>query len=163
MTWRTFAACASFVLGGILLMSACGSSSGKKSAATTASPSGGGGTFEICTDPEDPPFESMSGGKYVGADIEFGQKVATALGKSARFTSVGFDGLIAAVQSHKCDAIISAMSDTPERAKQVTFVDYVQIPQATMIRKSNTEIKTLADLSGKTVSVLVGTRTNSTS
>ena len=58
----------------------------------------------------------------------------------------------------KCDAIISGMNDTPERRKQVAFVDYISVGQSLMVKKGNPKhIKSLASLSGKSVSVEVGT------
>ena len=51
--------------------------------------------------------------------------------------NVGFDGIIAALLSNKCDAIISGMNNTPERAEQVDFVDYLLVGQSLMVRKGN--------------------------
>ena len=50
----------------------------------------------------------------------------------------------------KCDAIISGMNDTPERRKQVDFVDYLKVGQSLMVKKGNPKhITSLARLSGK--------------
>src|SRR5919197_5847533 len=50
------------------------------------------------------------------------------------------------------------MNDTPQRRKQVNFVDYLKVGQTLMVKKSNPEhIKSLEDLSGKSVSVESGT------
>jgi polar amino acid transport system substrate-binding protein len=76
----------------------------------------------------------------------------------AQFNYLGFDGLIAALLGHKCDAIISGMNDTPARAKQVSFVDYLDIGQAMIVdRQHMFHVTSLLGLSGKTVSSQSGT------
>ena len=53
-----------------------------------------------------------------------------------------------------CDPV----NDTASRRKQVSFIDYLLVGQSIMVQKGNpTHIKTLDDLSGKTVGAEVGT------
>ena len=116
------------------------------------------GTLLFCTDATYPPEEFYEGTKLVGSDIDIGTEVARRLGMTAKFQNTGFDGIIAALIAKKCDAIISGMNDTPERRKQVAFVDYISVGQSLMVKKGNPKgIKTLASLSGHSVSVEVGT------
>jgi polar amino acid transport system substrate-binding protein len=118
----------------------------------------GGGELVYCTDPTYPPMEFQEGPTIKGADIDIGRAAAEAAGREATFTAVGFDGIIPALQSRKCDAIISAMSVTPERAQEVDFVEYAHVPQQVMVPKGNPDdVRSLEDLSGKAVSVTVGT------
>ena len=115
-------------------------------------------TFVYCSDITYPPEEFYKGTTAVGSDIDIGAEVARRLGAKAQFNNTGFAGIIAALLAKKCDAIISGMNDTPARRKQVAFVDYISVGQSLMVKKGNPKgIKTLADLSGKTVSVEVGT------
>lgn len=125
----------------------------------TAAPSRqSAGTLSFCTDATYPPEEFYEGTKLVGSDIDIGTEVARRLGLTAKFQNTGFDGIIAALIAKKCDAIISGMNDTPERRKQVAFVDYISVGQSLMVKKGNPKgIKSLASLSGKSVSVEVGT------
>ena len=51
--------------------------------------------------------------------------------------TTGFDVIIPALQEKKCDAIISALTDTPERAKQVNFADYINVGCSLMVKKGN--------------------------
>jgi polar amino acid transport system substrate-binding protein len=116
------------------------------------------GTLTFCTDATYPPEEFFQGTKLVGSDIDIGTDVAKRLGMAAKFQNTGFDGIIAALLAKKCDAIISGMNDTPERRKQIAFVDYISVGQSLMVEKGNPKgIKVLSDLGGKTVSVEVGT------
>jgi len=115
-------------------------------------------TITFCTDATYPPEEFYQGAKLVGSDIDIGTEVAKRIGLKAKFQNTGFDGIIAALLAKKCDAIISGMNDTPERRKQVAFVDYLSVGQSLMVKKGNPKkIRTLADLSGNSVSVEVGT------
>jgi polar amino acid transport system substrate-binding protein len=120
------------------------------------------GTVTFCTDATYPPEEFFQGSKMVGSDIDIGTAIARRLGLTAKFQNTGFDGIIAALLAKKCDAIISGMNDTADRRKQIAFVDYLSVGQSLMVEKGNPKgIRVLSDLSGKTVSVEVGT-TNKT-
>src|SRR6266511_943366 len=116
------------------------------------------GSFIYCSDITYPPEEYFQGTKAVGSDIDIGTEIARRLKMTARFKNTGFDGIIAALLSKKCDGIISGMNDTPKRRKQVAFVDYISVGQSLMVLKGNPEhISKLPDLSGKAVSVETGT------
>ncbi len=132
---------------------------GAASLAAVAAPSRhAGGTLSFCSDITYPPEEFYVGSKPAGSDIDIGTAVAKQLGLKASFTNTGFDGIIAALQAKKCDAIISGMNDTPARAKQVAFVDYISVGQSVMVKAGNPKhLSNLASLAGKTVSVEVGT------
>jgi polar amino acid transport system substrate-binding protein len=127
-------------------------------AAGAAPAASNAGQLVFCSDITYPPEEFYQGTKPAGSDIDIGTAVAKQLGMSARFDNTGFDGIIAALLSKRCDAIISGMNDTPARRKQVAFVDYLSVGQSLMVKKGNPlHIKTLTDLSGRAVSVEVGT------
>ena len=117
-----------------------------------------GGTITFCSDTPYPPMESLAGGKAVGADIDIADAIAKLWGEKAQINSTGFDVIIPALLAKKCDAIISALTDTPERAKQVNFADYVTVGALLMVKKGNpAQISGLASLSGKTVAVEAAT------
>lgn len=152
-----------------MAIAACSSSS--SGSTTTAAPSGGGsgtiaapaaiksaGKIVFCSDISYPPEEYYDGTTPKGSDIDTGNEIAKRLGVTAEFVNTGFDGIIPALVGKKCDAIISGMNDTEERAKQVDFVDYMSVGQSFMVQKGNPSgINTLDDVAGKTVSVEVGT------
>jgi polar amino acid transport system substrate-binding protein len=128
------------------------------SAGTSAHTRASAGSLTFCSDITYPPEEFYQGTKPAGSDIDIGNEVAKRMGMTAKFANTGFDGIIAALEAKKCDAVISGMNDTPARRKQVNFVDYLSVGQSLMVRKGNPEkIRKLSDLSGKAVSVEVGT------
>ena len=116
------------------------------------------GTLRFCSDITYPPEEFYKGTKPAGSDIDIGTEIAKRMGVKAEFKNTTFDGIIAALLAKKCDAIISGMNDTATRRKAVDFVDYLKVGQSLLVKKGNPkQIKTLADLSGRTVSVESGT------
>lgn len=145
-----------FVLGA----AAFGASPSSASTAKVVPPSSIASAKQLlfCSDISYPPEEFYQGTKPIGSDIEIGAAIAAQMGVKASFQNTGFDGIIPALQSKKCDAVISGMNDTPARRKQVDFTDYLSVGQSFMVKKGNPEkITSIAGNAGKTVSVEVGT------
>jgi len=117
------------------------------------------GKIVFCSDISYPPEESFAAGnKPIGSDIDIGTGIASQMGVKASFKNTTFDSIIPAPTTKKCDAIISGMNDTASRRKQVNFVDYLKVGQSLMVKAGNPEhLSTLANLSGKRVSVESGT------
>ena len=118
----------------------------------------GAGRIVFCTDPTYPPEESLQGSKQVGSDIDIGSAVAKTMGVKAEWRSVGFDGIIAALLTKKCDAILAGMTDTPQRREQVDFAHYLVVGMSLMVTRGNPHhVNGLASLSGLRVAVELGT------
>jgi polar amino acid transport system substrate-binding protein len=160
------------VLAFVGVLAGCGGGSKSSSSGTTTSSQSSGsaitapagvkssGTLVFCSDITYPPEESYKPGTTTpeGSDIDIGKYIADKMGVKARFDNTGFDGIIAALLAKKCDLIISGMNDTPERRKQVTFVDYLKVGQSFMVKKGNPEhISGIDSLAGKSASVETGT------
>jgi polar amino acid transport system substrate-binding protein len=169
---KTFVLAGAIVLLLALAGSGCGGSSNKSSESTTTTTAGNGasitapasissaGKLVFCSDITYPPEESYKQGTTTpeGSDIDIGNYIAEKMGVKARFDNTGFDGIIAALLAKKCDAVISGMNDTPERRKQVAFVDYLKVGQSFMVKKGNPEhITGIDSLAGKSASVETGT------
>ncbi len=139
---------------------AASTASGTTEGGAIAAPSAikSAGKLVFCSDITYPPEESYKGTKPIGSDIDIGTEIAKRMGVKARFDNTGFDGIIAALLSKKCDLIISGMNDTPPRRKQVDFVDYISVGQSFMVKKGNPEkIGGVPSLAGKSASVETGT------
>lgn len=105
-----------------------------------------------------PPFESVQDGKLVGFDIDLTNLLANTLGIKARIQVIDFKGLIAALKSGKVDALLTAMTYTPERAEQIAFsVPYYRTAMAVATRTNGPEISSLDDLAGKRLGAEIGT------
>lgn len=114
------------------------------------------GVLKFATTVGYPPMELYREGtqEVIGVDVDIANAIGAKLGVKITFTNVSFDGLIPAVQSKRFDAVISSMSDTPERAKQVDFVDYFTAGAVLVVAKGNPEhISDPASLCGKQVAV----------
>lgn len=84
-----------------------------------------GGTITFGVDATYAPNEFKDdNGNPIGWDVELGQAIADKLGKTAVFQIAGFDSIIPGITGGKYDAGLSSFSDTPEREKQVDFVNY---------------------------------------
>jgi polar amino acid transport system substrate-binding protein len=118
----------------------------------------GAGRIVFCADLGYPPMESLQGSRPIGADIDIGAAIARQMGVRSQFRNVGFDGIIAALLAKKCDAILSGMTDTAQRRKQVNFADYLMVGMSLMVKKGNPRHVTgLPSLAGLRVAVQVGT------
>ena len=114
-------------------------------------------TFGV--DPTYPPFESLSpSGEFQGFDIDLGKAICAELAVKCNFVQQGFDGIIPALQARKFDAILSSMTVTPERAKQIDFSsEMYNEPTSLVVKKGSGLVPTAASLKGKTVGVESGT------
>jgi polar amino acid transport system substrate-binding protein len=113
----------------------------------------------ICTDFPYPPQEFFDeNGDPKGLDIDMGTEIAARLGLKVQFVNSVFDTIIAAVNSGKCDIIISAQNITADRQKQVSMIPYFQAGQSFLVVKGNPEkITGPADLCGKGAAAESGT------
>ena len=93
-----------------------------------------------------------------GIDWDLAQAMGQKLGVTVSFQNTTFDGIIPALAAKRFDLIMSAMSDTPERQKQIDFVDYFNAGTSILVKKGNPEgIQSLDDLCGKTIALQKGT------
>jgi polar amino acid transport system substrate-binding protein len=116
------------------------------------------GKISFCTAPPYPPVIYQEGDKIVGSDADIGAAIAEKLGVQVEWVVIGFDGFIAAVQGAKCDGYLGASTHTDERAEQVHFTDYVTVGTQYLVKAGNPlNVHSEEDLSGHSVSVLVGT------
>jgi len=113
----------------------------------------------ICTDFPYPPQEMFDEkGNPEGLDVDIGTEIAKRLGLQVQFVNSVFDTIIAAVNSGKCDIIISAQNITVDRNKQVSMIPYFQAGQSFVALKGNpNNINGPMDLCGKSAAAESGT------
>jgi polar amino acid transport system substrate-binding protein len=118
------------------------------------------GKLVWCVDVSYPPEESYKadGTTAEGSDIDIATEIGKRFGVMSQIDNTSFTGIIASLTTKKCDLIISGMNDTPERQKEVNFVDYLKVGQGLLVLAGNPKgIHELEDLSGKAVAVQLGT------
>ncbi len=122
------------------------------------------GKIVMLTNAAFPPFEYLGDelnedgtAKVVGVDADIAAEIAADLGVELEIVDMDFDGIILAVQSGKGDFGAAGMTVKPEREEMVNFsIKYVKSSQYILV-KADSEIKTAADLEGKTIGVQQGT------
>jgi len=116
-------------------------------------------TLNVGTDATYEPFESIDeSGNFVGFDMELIKMVAAEMKMELNLQNVNWDGIIPGLINGNYDCLISAMTITEERQKEISFSDpYFSIKQVIVVKEENDRIKTPADLVGKTVTAQIGT------
>ncbi|RKR36642.1 transporter substrate-binding domain-containing protein [Paraburkholderia sp. BL17N1] len=114
--------------------------------------------LNVATDATFPPMEYTENGARTGFDVDLMNALAKAMGKKVQWTDIDFKGLIPGLIAHRFDAAISGIYITDERAKVVDFTDSYYAGGLVVLVKSNSPIKSPAELNGKKVSVQVGTK-----
>jgi len=131
---------------GILALTGCGSSSSDK--------------IVFGTNAEFPPFEFKSANGvidgYDGIDMAIAAKIGENAGKEVEIANMEFDSLLVAIQNGQIDAAIAGMTATEERAKTVDFSTPYYTATQVMVVKEGSDIKTAADMEGKSIAVVQG-------
>jgi ABC-type amino acid transport substrate-binding protein len=131
-----------------LLVAGCGGGGGN---------GGEGGTLSVGSDIPYPPFEQGKPGNYTGFDIELVEAIAEKIGRKAEFHDTSFETIFRDVAQGKFDAVASAATITEEREKAVDFSNPYYLSEQAVLVKEGSPIKSLGELSGKTVAVQQGT------
>ena len=157
-----------------LVLSGCGGSSGEDNPTVTEPSASAGsslkdllpqavrdaGVLKVGSDVAYAPIEffDKDGKTIIGVDPDIGKAIGDQLGVKLTFQNGTFDGLITSLRSKRIDLIMSAMSDTAERQKQIDFVDYFTAGTSILVKKGNPDkITTLDDFCGKTIALQRGT------
>ncbi|MGL4986049.1 MAG: transporter substrate-binding domain-containing protein [Treponemataceae bacterium] len=122
------------------------------------------GKIILGTSADYPPFEFhlLVDGKdtIVGFDIEIAKEIAKDLGVELEIKDMGFDGLLAALISNNVDMIISGMTPTAERKKNVDFSDiYYTATHGAIIRRDDEQ--KYANSSDSLKNVIIGAQKGS--
>ncbi|HDA7220647.1 ABC transporter permease subunit [Staphylococcus aureus] len=106
-------------------------------------------------------FEHTVNGKteYAGVDIDLAKKIAKDNNLKLKIVNMSFDSLLGALKTGKIDIIISGITSTPERKKQVDFSDsYMMTKNIMLVKKDKVnEYKDIKDFNNKKVGAQKGT------
>jgi polar amino acid transport system substrate-binding protein len=160
----------------VLALAGCGSSNSSSTNTTTSTSASSGavasiaaqvpadiksrGFITVASDATYAPneFIAQDGHTVIGMDADLVDALAEVMGLKAHIINATFDTIIPGLAAGKYDMGASSFTDTKEREKTVDFVTYFQAGVSFYAKTgSNTGIKTLADICGKTVSVEKGT------
>lgn len=100
-------------------------------------------------------FEKTKNGKteYAGVDIELAKKIAKDNHLKLKIVNMQFDSLLGALKTGKIDVVISGMTTTPERKKEVDFTEpYMMTNNTMLVKKSEkNKYKNLNNFTGKKI------------
>jgi polar amino acid transport system substrate-binding protein len=120
-------------------------------------------TWRVATDASYPPDEWMSGTKMVGLDVSIMGAVATTLGIKYVESNVTFSAIISGIKTGKYQIGNSSFTDTKSLESSVNFVDYFKAGEGVYADSgSPASFKSLSDLCGLTVAVLVNSAEQTT-
>ena len=161
--------CAGAAIAALVLLAACGSENKKQEVSNTPAASGTtaatapelkDGVLQVGSDIAYAPIEFFEEGTQnpQGLDIDLANAMADVLGVRVEFINSGFDGIIGALDVKRFDILMSAMTVTDKRLKQIDFVPYFNAGTDILVAKGNPKnIKSIEDLSGLTVGVQIAT------
>ncbi|MFD1485735.1 ABC transporter substrate-binding protein/permease [Lacticaseibacillus baoqingensis] len=103
------------------------------------------GTLVMGTSPDYAPYEFLvnKNGKnqVVGIDVEIAKKIAADIGVKLEIKQMDFDSLLVALETHKVDMVLSAMTPTAERKQSVDFSQiYYTASQDIIVNKADAKV-----------------------
>jgi arginine/lysine/histidine transporter system substrate-binding protein len=110
----------------------------------------------IGTSADFPPFEFIQDKKIKGFDVDLLKKVAEQAGYSVNFRDITFHGLVPALKTGRIDAIVSAVTATPERSEDVDFSVSYYNPNFSMLFRKNNAVPEINNLNNKSIGVQSG-------
>lgn len=114
-------------------------------------------TLTMATNAEFPPFEYLDGKEIVGADIEIAQAIAEVMGRKLEISNIDFDAALTGAATGKYDMAVAGITANDERRENMNFSDDYYTASQAIIVMADSDIKTAADLQGKTISCQEGT------
>lgn len=94
------------------------------------------GSLRVGMSADYPPLHFKQDGKFYGIEVDSAMAVGRMLGRRVELVQMPFDELIPALVAGKVDVLMSGMSVTAERSKQVRFTDaYLRVGQMSIMHK----------------------------
>jgi polar amino acid transport system substrate-binding protein len=97
----------------------------------------GGKVLKVGSDTTYPPMETVdeATGQIVGFDVDVMHAICERINCKAEFVTTAWDGIFAALQQSQFDMVVSGVSITEERDKEMDFSDpYIVVSQAILLR-----------------------------
>ncbi len=118
------------------------------------------GVLRIGTDASYAPMSSFGtdGRTIIGAEPDLAEEMGEVLGVRVEMVTTDFTALLPDVADGELDLAMSAITDTPERATAVDFVNYFSAGTSILVQRGNpTGITQIDHLCGEVVAVEEGT------
>jgi len=155
------AACAAFLLASSLCGARADEVACEPAKLATKYPGLVGKTIKIGQDGESVPFsmrDPKDFSKLIGLDADLAEATFACIGVPMQFVVGTWSGLIPAAMSGQVDLMWDTLLYTPERAKKLDFVVYMNAATGMLVAKGNPKnIHALGDLCGLTATTTLGT------
>jgi ABC-type amino acid transport substrate-binding protein len=116
------------------------------------------GQLTVGSDTTYAPMEFLKDNSITGFDVDLMNAIGDRLGLKCTVMPTAWEGIIAALQTKKFDALISSITITADRQKEVAFtIPYYRADMGILFNKTLHDIQGPADLAGLSVGVQVGT------
>ncbi len=111
--------------------------------------------LKVAIDPTYEPFTfKTADGKPTGFDVDIANALCEQIKRKCVFVEQAWDGMIPGLIAKKYDVIISSMSITEERLKQVDFTDKYYNTPSKIVLKKDIKYTDPASIKGKKIGVL---------
>jgi arginine/ornithine transport system substrate-binding protein len=126
-------------------------------APAAAAPAPEAAVLKVAIDPTYEPFTfKTADGKPTGFDVDVATALCDQMKRKCEFVEQVWDGMIPGLNAKKYDVIISSMSITDDRMKEVDFTDkYYNTPSRIVVKKT-VKFTDAASIKGKKIGVLKG-------
>jgi polar amino acid transport system substrate-binding protein len=114
------------------------------------------GAIQLATDPSYAPMESYAadGRTIIGFDADLAAALGSVTGIRVELVAADFGSAIDETVQGTYDGVLSSLTDTAEREKQVDFINYFSAGTAVVVQRGNPRgISDLKDLCGQVVAV----------
>ena len=150
-------------LAAVSLLAACGKKEEPApvavapAAPAASAPAPEAAALKVAIDPTYEPFTfKTADGKPTGFDVDIATALCEQIKRKCEFVEQAWDSMIPGLNAKKYDVIISSMSITDDRLKEVDFTDkYYNTPSRIVLKKS-IKFTDIASLKGKKLGVLKG-------
>ena len=113
--------------------------------------------LKVAIDPTYEPFTfKTADGKPTGFDVDVASALCDEMKRKCEFVEQVWDSMIPGLNAKKYDVIISSMSITDDRLKEVDFTDKYYNTPSRIVLKKGTKFTDAASLKGKKLGVLKG-------
>ncbi len=147
---------ATLMVMGVLGLSGCGQ---KEATNSTEAAAEQVPVYQVAVDATYAPFEYQNEkGEIIGFSKDLLQAIADEAGFKLALKSSPWEGIFATLDRGDSDIVLASVTITPEREGVMSFSEpYFEATQMIAVPEGNTDIKGLADLKDKAVSVQTGT------
>lgn len=127
------------------------------SAPAAAAPAPEAGPLKVAIDPTYEPFTFKSAdGQPTGFDVDVANALCEQIKRKCEFVEQVWDSMIPGLNAKKYDVIISSMSITDDRMKEVDFTDKYYNTPSRIVLKKGVKFTDAASIKGKKIGVLKG-------